>query len=197
MLIAVMAAGQSTRFNGCKLLAKYRGVALIDHSLEQIERLRAEFGLSPTYIVTGAYHQALSEHLCHRPSVRILYNACWEQGLGESIAFCSRALPQDTHLCIVLADQVGIDYSALRALLNQASANPRKIVCTKFTNGGGVPVVFPPQWRHDLNQFSGRAGAKKIIEAAGAEAMSISLPNAQLDIDTQEDLLNAHTQNQR
>ena len=185
--IMIMAAGESSRFEGCKLLAHVDGVPML-HRTTMVAR---ELVDSPAQIcaVTGAWHEEIQQAQDGGEivDVSLLYNPDWEQGLGNSIGFAVQHLPAETdQLLILLADQVAITPKELEDLLIAAEGSD--IACASYSGKRGVPAVFGRKVFPMLAQLNGDRGAKELLNREGLKVTALPMDSAAIDIDTQQDL---------
>lgn len=182
----VMAAGESKRFGGCKLLANYQGIPLIEHCLRSV----AEVSLHPVTLVTGAYHDAINAYLNQRSDLRLNmhFYPDWSLGLGSSIAFGVQQLDQSPSIVVVLADQPLLMKGDFQRILAVAMQAPERVVCARHGKSLGPPTVFPGSMRDKLSALTGASGAKQVLMALRNQAIVLDMPNACFDIDTPEDL---------
>lgn len=185
--IVIMAAGESSRFEGCKLLAHVDGVPML-HRTAMVAR---EFVDSPAQIcvVTGAWHEEIqqAQDKGEIVDVSLLYNPDWEQGLGNSIAYAVQQLPAETdQLLILLADQVAIKPEELEYLLKATEGSD--IACAFYSGKRGVPAVFDRKVLPMLTQLKGDRGAKELLNREGLNVTALPMDSAVIDIDTADEL---------
>lgn len=179
----LLAAGESARFGGRKQLADINGKPMIHHALDALSHLP----LPDIFVVLGAYGDDIAPVLDN--DLAIIINDNWASGMGSSIAFGMNAIITKggyDGVLIALCDQInltGNDYNQLIAAFDGT-----QIVATRHADGLGVPAIFPNSSFDDLHALSGQIGARKIINSHKGNLVAIDLPNATLDIDTQNDL---------
>ncbi|MGB0203889.1 MAG: nucleotidyltransferase family protein [Neptuniibacter sp.] len=189
--IMIMAAGESSRFEGCKLLAHVDGVPML-HRTAMVAR---ELVDSPAQIcaVTGAWHEEiqLAQDKGEIVDVSLLYNPDWEQGLGNSIAFAVQQLKAKTdQLLILLADQVAINPEELKDLLKAAEGSD--IACAFYSGKSGVPAVFGRKVFPLLEQLNGDRGAKELLNSEDLKVTALPMDSAAIDIDRENELKSYH-----
>lgn len=180
----LLAAGKSTRFGQCKLTQFLNETTVIEHSVDTLRALSEDC----TYVITGAWHDEVSEILRDVDSVEVLYNQTWSNGLGDSIAFATDKLGQiDRGLLFMLADQVALTTADLKRLTLAFASKPIRC-CSSYNHQLGVPAIFPPGDNYLLSKLTGEYGAKKLL-LSGDSILRISVPSAAIDIDTPSDLV--------
>lgn len=192
----LLAAGDSSRFGGCKLLADLNGEPVISRTLKTI--LNSADDKNPVIhvcIVTGAYTEKLQPVINNTPAnrdiaIKNIHYPAWREGMGSSLAFGVKSLPACDAIMVVLADQVIVNSAELQSLGGAWSADQSQIICARYRNIPGVPAIFPTQYRQQLETLSGQNGARKLLTKETG-VVAIDIPNAAFDIDTQEDFLRA------
>ena len=191
---ALLAAGNSQRFNGIKLLASSNSKeqSLLEQSWRHLNEAmhNSGFNTDGIYTATGAYHEQLKHKL--PDSFNLTYCSDAKLGMGHSIAQISHFIEQKyctcTHLLLALADQIALKTNDYLALINQSRQQPEKIICAQFNENICAPAIFPKKHFSALQQLTGDKGAKKLLLTHTDELTAIRLDNAAIDIDTQQDL---------
>ena len=192
----LLAAGESSRFGGCKLLANLNGEAVISRTLKTILNSAGDNNpINYVCVVTGAYTETLKPVINNTSTncnivVKNIHCPTWREGMGSSLAFGAKDLPACDAIVVVLADQVILNVADLQMLGAAWCADQSRISCARYRNIPGVPAVFPAQYRQQLEALRGQNGARKLL-ADKTGIIAIDLPNAAFDIDTQEDFLRA------
>ena len=145
--------------------------------------------------------------------ISIVRNANWDEGLASSIRtglthiLSLSSLPTSvtptadglfknpTHVLFTLADLPSLNAQDFVRLINTANANPSHIVCSEWYKEGEtksrltVPAIFPEAMFSELLALEGDTGAKPIIKKYKklGRVTTVSIPNAQFDIDTPQD----------
>lgn len=182
LAVAIMAAGAASRFGGCKHVALLGGESLL---ARQIQLCQDALSCDVT-VITGCHHQPISNAVGED---RCLFNPNWQQGLGNSIAFAATQLQQAEALAIVLADQVLLTVDDLQQLKYASEAAP--ITCATYDKRRSVPAIFHKQYFPELQQLNGDQGAKALLHKA-TEIATVEMANASFDVDTAEQLAQAH-----
>lgn len=179
--ILILAAGASTRFGGCKQLARVENKTLLQQAIDNAKQLS-----DSVYVVLGARHPLIAPTL---NGVNIVINPQWQAGMGGSIACGVQRVEQAgfSSVLLLLADQVCVRADHLATLL--AAASPEHIVAARYRDVVGVPAIFPRAWFGRLKQLEGEQGAQDILRQSDGAVKSIELPEAVWDIDTQAELL--------
>ncbi len=201
----ILAAGESSRFKGVKQLARsgvmdIEGEPEADDTLIERACLLAE-GVTPgqVSVVLGANKGLIYPKL--PGSVQVIENDNWQQGMGSSIAIGVKVL-QDKYqaILILLADQVALEEEAVSGLISRWEKSRDSVVCACYrsschsksaqeNNSPGVPAIFPQRLFTQLADLKGHKGAKTILFKEVTQKNCISMPEAAIDIDTPEQLL--------
>ena len=209
----MLAGGQSSRYRGNKLLSVHPNskCPLIQHCLGEVISARDEIALvgePPITVVTGKWHDSVEKHLSlHAPQfpVSIIYNASSSirTGLKHVLNMSSSVteaseIPRPTHVLFTLGDLPSLNADDLTRLINASKAKPSNIVCSEWRADGEtqsrltVPAIFPETVFRELLALKGDVGAKPVIKKyLKLDAVTtVSIPNAQYDIDTPQDWKN-------
>lgn len=209
----ILAAGASTRFDGCKLLAEWQGRTLLGWTLAAARTLP----LASITLVTGAYHNELVAHCAaacevenraedqtenralqqnqnqkKQPPLQIYHCDTWQRGMGHSLAQGVAQLPTDNAVLILLGDQPLIDATDLQHLVSTWRAHPEHSCCASFADTLGVPAIFPAHNKPALQQLDGDRGAKSLLLNPANAVSHVPMTNAAIDIDTRTQLVTLH-----
>ncbi|OXY80556.1 nucleotidyltransferase family protein [Oceanimonas doudoroffii] len=189
----IMAAGGSTRFGGCKLLAPVNGMPLLRRSINTAQQVTP----GHVFTVTGAWHEAIEKARIEEswePS-SFIYHHGWAQGLGSSIAAGVRYLVSIQAgydaILVMLADQIDLTPANLAALTSQAA--PRAMLCAAYGEScRGVPALFGSAHFDTLMRLNGDSGARQLLRSAPSAVVAVLMPSAAVDIDTPDALAAWH-----
>lgn len=182
--IILLAAGNSSRLGRPKQLLPFGESTLLRHAAETA--LASTLG--PVLVVLGAVEEKCRETLCGLP-VTIITNPAWHEGMGRSIAAGMQAVRESEHRAtiIMLCDQPAITPDMLRSLAEHQRATGQAIVATQSGESLGPPALFTAPHFPQLRLLHGPQGARTLFQNQPALA-TISIPDAALDIDTEEDV---------
>lgn len=184
LAIALLAAGQATRFGSAKQLAQYQGQTLIQRAIALLEKTMCEI-----LVITGAHHSDISQHLTEISKDQyVVFNQDWQQGMSSSIKTAVRHCPEDcAGIMFITVDQVQITQSDIQSLMQRWQQDCSRIVCAKYAEHKGIPAIFPKSSFSTLLELQDDKGARNIIKSS-SNVRVVSMPNAELDIDTVEQL---------
>jgi len=182
----ILAAGASSRLGKPKQLIQYRGRPLLLHAAS------AATSISPkqTIVVLGAHslrlRALLARHLQH---VSVIVNHQWGSGMASSLIFGLKALPSSARAALLmLSDQPRIDAHSLGRLVKAWRTKPSVPAASYFSETIGAPTILPKQYWADIKLLSGDTGARSLLKQFDINTTAVAMPEAALDIDTDEDL---------
>lgn len=199
--IILLAAGQSRRFDGIKVLAD---VYWQDHEYSMIELALHKLKTTKQAITvaTGSYHDELTDtgERAQSDNSDVSHYQCSKAhlGLGHTIAQATEYVDKrysPSHIMFVLTDQVALSTNIFNQLLSLAEQHPENIISCHTSKGFCVPCVFPVTYFNQLKQLSGDKGAKAILMTEKAKVITIDAEEALVDIDFQHELKNWNDNN--
>jgi len=184
LAIALLAAGEASRFGSPKQLANYQGKTFIERSLTLLETLGCE-----VLIITGAHHTAINEHLKDISKDQyVVFNQHWQQGMSSSIKTAVNHCPDCcAGIMFVAVDQIHLTQEDIQSLISRWHQEPSHIVCADYANHRGIPAIFPRDYFSQLLDLQDDKGARHLIKSS-PNVNGVLLPNAEFDIDTKEQL---------
>lgn len=184
LFAVVLAAGAGSRFGGRKLLAPWRGRALVAHA---VERAASVCG-ARTVLVVGSDWQEVGAACAPLPGF-FLRNEGWSEGMGGSIALGVGAVRHAADaVLLTLADQPLVTAGHLEALAARGRSATGAIVATGYAGGAGPPVIFPAACFDELAALRGDRGARSLLAKASARVHVVPCEAAAVDIDHPDDL---------
>ncbi|SFR47050.1 molybdenum cofactor cytidylyltransferase [Robiginitalea myxolifaciens] len=183
----VLAAGASRRMGSPKALLPWGQRTVLEHLLEEIHaQANAEYAADSLIIVTGAHHDQIKSAIPSWSDM-LEYNASWDQGMGNSLAFgiqrTQEKFPNAIAVMILLVDQPLIDRKYIRTLKEYSKEYPKKIIASRYAEGFGAPAIIPAiLWDYMLLE-SPKQGAKSWMRKQAA-ILSPELHPDLRDIDT-------------
>ena len=182
--LLLLAAGGSGRSGTPKLLLELNGQSLLRRAAEAAVTSEA----SVVAVVLGANAASLDSALKNLPLRKIL-NSRWKEGLSSSIRCGVQAISREVDAALImLADQPLISTDILNRLMGAFRTGERAIVASAYGQTVGVPAIFGASVFSDLLNLTADRGAKDLIRVYGDAMLTVSVPEAAVDIDTEEDL---------
>jgi xanthine/CO dehydrogenase XdhC/CoxF family maturation factor/CTP:molybdopterin cytidylyltransferase MocA len=182
----IMAAGGSSRFGGIKQLLELEGKSLLKRAIDTASsvldnRVKLVLGIKPNKLQREADGY----------DIEVVINKEWGSGIASSLRAGIESLPSRCQgALIIFCDQPYINETHLRSLIDAWKHDHTRIVASAYADTVGVPVIFPRQHFSAIQVLKGDSGAKTIIENNMENVVRIAIPEAEIDIDTQEDLIN-------
>jgi CTP:molybdopterin cytidylyltransferase MocA len=182
----VLAAGSASRFGSPKQLVRIGGQPMLHRAVSQATEV---VGHAVT-VVLGAYADQLAPLLKHT-SASVLINRHWQEGLASSLRLGIANLPGSCDgVLVTLADQVSVTTFDLKRLATAWRRQPEWLIAATYDGHVGVPAIFPRTSFSAFSELRGDAGARSILARHADRCLRVPMPNAAVDIDTPEDLLN-------
>ena len=177
--LVLLAAGNSRRFHGNKLLHPYKGKPLILHIFDQIDP-----SLFHRVLVVSQY-PAICD-LAKRYGFSFTINPHPECGLSSSLQQGMNALPDSEAILFLVADMPHFKTDTLRRMVN--AANEEQII-SAYDGEIKNPMLFPKKYFAQLHALRADCGAKKVALENREMIVPIKVdPFELIDIDTQDDI---------
>lgn len=187
----VLAAGGSTRFGSPKQLARIDGKSLLQAT---IGHATDSLGAAVT-VVLGAHAIEIVETLLPT-SAGVLINRNWQEGIASSIRAGVASLPGACNgVMLALADQPLVGSQIFQRLIAAWRRRPRQIIASQFASTTGLPAIFPRWCFADLSELRGDQNARIVIRRYTSHVVRLAHPEAQVDINYPEDLLEIPVEN--
>jgi molybdenum cofactor cytidylyltransferase len=179
-----LAAGQSIRFGGPKLLAEVGNRPLLRRQVDEVLSAPVERLL----VVVGAFAREYRACLPLDTRVEIIEHPGWAAGLGSSIAAGFRQLaPGVDGALIALADQPALRAGLIAEMIDKFNGDPNDVVACRYAGVLGPPALFGRAWFPALLSLRREAGARRILTQAASRVRTIEWPEGAFDLDTRED----------
>lgn len=172
----IPAAGESARLGRPKQLVKLRGETLVHRAA----RVALEAGCERVLVIEGAV--PLREAIADL-KVELVTSTNWRRGPGASLREGALAAG-DSGFLVLLADQYAVTAEHLRTLL-KASGD---VAAAQYAGGLGVPARFSGKYSSVLRELPDGAGAKAWLTAHPDLVTAVTVPEAELDLDSPEQL---------
>ncbi|HMS39340.1 MAG TPA: nucleotidyltransferase family protein [Pyrinomonadaceae bacterium] len=183
--IIILAAGASSRLGTPKQLLRFEGKTLL--------RRAVETAIETNYriiVVLGANFERTKAEI-EDLEIEICFNKNWQDGMSSSLKTGLKKLleiaPNLSAVIITLCDQPFINSQVFNNLAETFEKTNAPIVACNYAETIGVPALFSHLFFDELLNLSADEGARKIIKNHLAEVEKISVPQAEIDIDTAED----------
>jgi molybdenum cofactor cytidylyltransferase len=183
--LILLAAGVSSRLGTPKQLLSVQGQSLLRRSAMTALATQCR----PALVVLGAYSERLREEI-HDLPLTVVENPFWRDGMGTSIRAGVTAL-QDlcdvAAVALTLCDQPLITARSIDALVSAQRTSKSLAAASEYNGTIGVPAVFDLALFSELRSLDGASGAKQVLQRHRDQVVSLSVPEAGVDIDTAGD----------
>ena len=184
----ILAAGKSARMGQPKQLLEWQNRTLLEHAL-----INASVVFEDRVLVVLGAEAELIQSTINLAGATVIVNPDWQTGMASSIRAAIRALPNSaTAVMLMLCDQPLITDVQLQSLVSAWQATPEQITASQYHQSIGVPAIFPARYFDRLLMLEGDKGAKSVLIKHQTDLIRISLPEAELDIDTLADFQDLH-----
>ncbi len=182
--IIVLAGGESKRLGQPKQLLKFEGKTLIRRAVETALSSKC----SPVVLVLGANCSEIKDEIADL-KCEIVFNENWQNGMSSSIkSGLSKMLeicPDVSAVIVSLADQPLIQSGHFNKFIETFSRTTKPVVASFYNETVGVPALFAKDIFFDLLELEGDKGAKAVLKNHPESVETFSLPEAEIDIDTE------------
>lgn len=196
LLVAVLAAGESSRMGSCKQLLDFDGETLIERAC----RSALGIGADEVIVICGRHYEQISNAVCNMP-LTCVYNGLSATGQASSIRLAANVARSSNYewLLLMTSDMPFLSPKHLLALCEapaKAEATPNgptlAAVSTATMEGRPMtPCLFGKALFEKLAALRGDTGALKLIRdpriASSLAFVPFSDPNLAFDIDTPDD----------
>jgi molybdenum cofactor cytidylyltransferase len=182
----LLAAGGGSRFGGGKLLAGFRGKALVCHALEAIRRSPAD----GAFVVVGDRPDEVRK-LVEPYGFEVVENEAWGEGQSTSVAAGLDALgPEFDAAVVMLADQPLVGAGAVERLV-RAFEDGASVAVATYGGKPRNPVLFSREvWPDLMRELRGDEGARSFLRERRGVVAEVPCDDVAdpSDVDTREGL---------
>lgn len=161
--LVLLAAGDSRRFDGNKLLSEWNGKPMFRAIVDQVHSLPE--GIFTEQIVVTQY-DVIAEEL--QPlGFRVVRNQESCLGISHSIHLALDQSSEDTEIdavCFAVCDQPWLTAGTIGQLIQGWEDSGKGIGCLVNQSELGNPVVFSRKYFPELYQLSGDVGGKRVVQ---------------------------------
>ena len=179
----VLAAGKSSRMGDFKLLLPLGDRTVIGTTVANV--VGAAF--TETIVVTGHRHADVAAILT--VNVRAVHNAAFAEGMATSLRAGVNAARRDADAYLVCLGDMPMVKTATLLAIARAAAGSSTIIVPNHDNRDGNPVLFGSDYRDELLQLTGDAGARRVVDAHTGNVVRVDIDEPEIfqDIDTTVD----------
>lgn len=181
MKAILLAAGNSRRFGGNKLLEPFQGKLLYEYTLELAGNL-----LLDEIILVTQYEEIMKRE--KGKGITLIYNPNPEKGISESIKLGVKQAGPEADLIFFVCDQPYLKKETVLGMQQEFFKNPTGIVCAKSKLRSGNPNIFASCFYDELLKLENDVGGKKIIKTCPEVVRYHEVDEKELlDLDYKED----------
>lgn len=180
--LVLLAAGDSRRFKGNKLLSLFEGKTMYRHIVDQAETLP---GLFFRKIIVTQYPE-IGEDL-EKLGYEVVENHESILGISHSIQLALAALGDTADAaCFAVCDQPWLTAKTIEGLIDGWKRSGRGLGCLAHNGELGNPSVFSSPYFTELAALTGDRGGKRILRSHLEDVYLFEVENEQelRDIDT-------------
>ena len=180
--LILLAAGNSKRFNGNKLLAIYKNKPIYMYIVEKVVNLKIN------KIICVTQYEEIKEALLNT-NINVVMNNNSNLGVSSSIKIGINFDKNADGYMFMVCDQPFISIQTLNSVIDNFIKGDKGIVCVGCGNNKGNPVIFSKKYINELLSLEGDNGGKVIIKGNLNDLKIVNVDNEieLLDIDTQEE----------
>ena len=174
----VMAAGNSTRYQGNKLAALFRGKPIIEYALDAVpaDRFAA---------VTVVTQYPEIEALARQHGFAVIRNEHPDWGISHTIRLGTEAMQDCNAILYMVADQPLLDDASVERILECWRQHPCNIVGASHNGKRGNPCIFPKEFFEELMALEEDHGGNTVIRRYPDRLLTVEVAQEELtDVDT-------------
>jgi len=181
----LLAAGESKRMGGPKLLLKWNKGTIIEKSVDTLLASK----INELIVVLGYQAQAILKRLGSR-RLKAIINHQYRMGMSSSIQRgLGQVSPKSKAILIALADQPFVETDLIDLLIDIYSQNPHGIVLPIFKRRRGHPVILNRgRYQEEMENLTGDIGCKPILDRHPEDILEVEVKTEGIiaDIDSWE-----------
>ena len=181
--LILLAAGNSKRFNGNKLLAIYKEKPIYMYIVEKVLDLKVD------KIICVTQYEEIKESLLNT-NINVVMNENSSLGISSSIKLGINFDKNADGYMFMVCDQPFISRETLNSVIDNFINGDKGIICVAYGDNKGNPVIFSKRYIDELLSLEGDNGGKRILREHLNDLSIVDVDSAieLVDIDTQEEL---------
>ncbi len=187
--VIILAAGKSSRLGSPKQLLEFKGINLLQHSINAALGSKA----SQVILVLGSSAEEIKKQLNYH-QITILENPDWESGMSSSIRCAVRTIIKDQKdveaVILMVCDQPYVSSGLLNDLISAYQTEDKDIIASFYDNVAGTPALFHKSMFQELMMLEGDKGARILFNKFAAQTGIVPFKEGSIDIDTLENYKN-------
>ena len=163
--LILLAAGNSRRFGGNKLLSLFNGKPMYQHLTDRLQKLDLPF--LGEKIIVSQYEEILNEGKAK--SYRTVENLHPEYGISHSIylglhTLMEHGAEKEDAVCFFVCDQPYLRRNTIQQFLEGYQLSGKGIGCVGNGERLGNPVAFQMRYAEELLTLTGETGGKAVVK---------------------------------
>ena len=156
----MLAAGNSRRFGGNKLLYEVDGMPMYLHALEQLRKAKESLqeDLTELKITVVTQYEEIAK-TAQAQGIQVLFNPHPELGISSSIKIGLNANTDADAQLFTVSDQPWLSWRTICEFQN----SEKGIACVSYQGKTGNPCIFRKKYYEELSKLEGDRGGKKVI----------------------------------
>lgn len=159
LVLILLAAGDSRRFEGNKLLHSFHGKPMYQHVAKEIETLPG--GMFSERIVVTQYKEIM-EWLGAKGYL-VVENHESELGISHSVELAVQTAGAGCAFCFAVCDQPYLRAESIEGLVRGWRGSGKGIGCLCHQGELGNPAIFSGAYREELLALHGDVGGRRVI----------------------------------
>lgn len=160
IVLVLLAAGDSRRFHGNKLLTEFRGKPMYRYLIDEIAALPSQ--LFARKIVVSQYPEILDS--LAEEGYETVENNESILGISHSIQLALKQMDgTEDAVCFAVCDQPFLKGKTIEALVTGWSESQKGMGCVSFQGRDGNPTIFSRRYEPALMLLAGDVGGKKVM----------------------------------
>ena len=183
--LILLAAGNSNRFKGNKLLTKVNDKPMYMNVVEKTLKLRFKFNK----IILVTQYEEIKAALIEEP-IQVVMNKNSELGISQSIKLGIQADMEADAYMFMVCDQPFISLESMEKLIDRFMKSNKGMACVQYEGKLGNPTMFSRKYTKELLSLNGDVGGKSIMKRHLDDLEKVQINNRVeiMDIDTREEL---------
>lgn len=157
--LILLAAGNSRRFHGNKLLHDFHGKPMVQYIADEVNKLPE--GLFDRRLIVTQYEEIMV--YMNNCGYEVVENRDSHLGISHSIHLAVNRTKEDRALCFAVCDQPYLKAETLEGFMKGWEKSKKGIGCLCSKKELGNPAVFSPMYRQELLKLRGDKGGKQVI----------------------------------
>lgn len=181
----ILAAGESKRMGGAKLLLPFGEKTIIENVLDNVIQSKVENIL----VVLGSAREKIEQKIKNY-SLKIAFNPNFRSGMLSSVHAGFQALPENAQAAlVVLGDQPSISTSVINELIDAYKRTRKGIVLPVYKSERGHPVLIDMKYRSEIENLSPDIGLRGTVYNHPEDILEVEVRSQSIlgDIDYMED----------